>query len=138
MLQARERRVFAKKTVGTPYPWTLHPGRTEVWPLRPQSARIRWEDTPPPPRTPWEQTPSPPRTSFQHHVPPSPRSKDLYQQLQSKEPRVLDELSRQGRLGELSAHSNAAESTFMEALRQASRVREEVLRELPSNVQRGF
>ena len=103
-------------------------GRTEVWPLRPQSARIRWEDTPPPPRTPWEQTPSPPRTSFQHHVPPSPRSKDLYQQLQSKEPRVLDELSRQGRLGELSAHSNAAESTFMEALRQASRVRGEVLR----------
>jgi hypothetical protein len=69
-------------------------------------------------------------------VQPSPRTKDLYQQLQSKEPltdrqsqpRALDELSRQGRLGELSAHSNAAESTFMEALRQASRVRGEVLR----------
>jgi len=69
-------------------------------------------------------------------VQPSPRTKDLYQQLQSKEPltdrqshpRALDEPGRQSRLGELSAHSNAAESTFMEALRQASRVRGEVLR----------
>jgi len=125
---------------------------TELWSLRAQSAPrgsqgVRWEDTPPPlrtpwertpspPRTPWQQTPSPPRTSIQHHVQPSPRTKDLYQQLQSKEPltdrqshpRALDELGRQSRLGELSAHSNAAESTFMEALRQASRVRGEVLR----------
>ena len=125
---------------------------TELWSLRAQSAPrgsqgVRWEDTPPPlrtpwertpspPRTPWQQTPSPPRTSIQHHVQPSPRTKDLYQQLQSKEPltdrqsqpRALDELGRQGRLGELSTHSNAAESTFMEALRQASRVRGEVLR----------
>ena len=125
---------------------------TELWSLRAQSAPrgsqgVRWEDTPPPlrtpwertpspPRTPWQQTPSPPRTSIQHHVQPSPRTKDLYQQLQSKEPltdrqshpRALDEPGRQSRLGELSAHSNAAESTFMEALRQASRVRGEVLR----------
>ena len=106
------------------------------WEDTPPPLRTPWERTPSPPRTPWQQTPSPPRTSIQHHVQPSPRTKDLYQQLQSKEPltdrqshpRALDELGRQGRLGELSTHSNAAESTFMEALRQASRVRGEVLR----------